>query len=647
MKKLLITLACIAALKAGYSQTLFTYGPHKAAKADFLRAFNKNYQAQPGVSRAKAMEDYLQLYIASRQKVEEAIDRGYDTLPQLKQEMAMLREQILEKYINDPAATDKIVNEAFERSLKDIHAAHIFIAWVEKSGVPDTAATRQKLNAVLGRLTKGEDFLQVAQQLSDDPSARQNKGDLNYITVFSLPYEFENLIYTTVPGRYSKPYASRAGYHIFKNISERKAAGKIKTKQVLLAIPPGADAATRQQTAALADSLYQLLKKGEDIGRLAALYSNDTYSMHASGSIPDIGVGQFDPLFEKTVWALKDGETSKPLLTTHGYHILQRVAAIPVVTNPADADNKEMLRMQAEADSRWASAKDFIYAAVKKKAGFKKANYTDKALWAISDSLLDYKNSGMAYTLTPQSLLFTIGDSSYRISNWITYAQMHRYRPDYSGVKTYPELMDEYSKHALYGYYRDHLEQFNDSFRQQMEEFKEGNLFFEIMQREVWTPSQTDTMALRNVYEKNKTKYQWTQSADAALFFSADTLQIKEVAAKVKQQPASWRSIVAAYPQVVADSGRYEWTQLPLITKKIPQAGDITPVAVNATDQTALFACIFAVHTQPSQRSFEEARGLVISDYQEELDAAWRKKLSEKYPVSIDKKIWELTKSGR
>ena len=76
-----------------------------------------------------------------------------------------------------------------------------------------TAAARKKLDEVTKRLAKGEDFLKVAQQFSDDPAAKTNKGDLNYITVFTLPYELENVVYTTTPGKFRNlPVKSRVSY---------------------------------------------------------------------------------------------------------------------------------------------------------------------------------------------------------------------------------------------------------------------------------------------------------------------------------------------------------------------------------------------------------------------------------------------------
>jgi peptidyl-prolyl cis-trans isomerase SurA len=41
------------------------------------------------------------------------------------------------------------------------------------------------------------------------------------------------------------------------------------------------------------------------------------------------------------------------------------------------------------------------------------------------------------------------------------------------------------------------------------------------------------------------------------------------------------------------------------------------------------------------QRSFTEARGMVINDYQNVLESKWDESLRKKYPVTIDKKVLE------
>src|SRR6478736_1106639 len=83
MNRKLFVLAAAAMLSiAAGAQTLFTYGPHAVDVKDFLRAFEKNNTNVNG-SRSQAIKDYLELYMRSRLKIQEAYSRHYDTLPQL------------------------------------------------------------------------------------------------------------------------------------------------------------------------------------------------------------------------------------------------------------------------------------------------------------------------------------------------------------------------------------------------------------------------------------------------------------------------------------------------------------------------------------------------------------------------------------
>ncbi|RYZ21624.1 MAG: hypothetical protein EOP49_46950, partial [Sphingobacteriales bacterium] len=281
-----------------------------------------------------------------------------------------------------------------------------------------------------------------------------------------MPYEFENILYSTTVGHYSKPYSSKAGYHIFKNISERKALGKMKVQQILLAFPPDANEGTRNKIARLADSLYQQINKGADFGKLAASFSNDYASAAREGNTPDISVGQYEPSFEKAIWALpKDGAVSKPFLTAHGYHIAKRVALVPVVSDATNKENNDALEAKVKADDRWKTVKDFIYTKVKSKPGLRLAPYTNAALWSATDSLLAGQTPK---NFDQQTELFRIGNNIYRLSDWMQYVQMYRYMPGGAATKPYPVLMEEFSNNSMFQYYRDHLEDYNQEFAYQM-----------------------------------------------------------------------------------------------------------------------------------------------------------------------------------
>ncbi len=643
MKKTnLLLLLSLCGIVTASAQTLFTYGQHTVDAKEFVRAYNKN-NSQTIPDKTKSIKDYLDLYIKSKLKVREAYARGLDTLPGLVTEVKNLRAQIVENYMTDPEILNRLIKEAFQRSQKDIHAAFIFINFYNSSGVIDTNAANKKRDDILQRLKKGEDFLQVAKISSDENSENEKKGDLGYITVFTLPYEFENAVYGTAVGKYSDPVASKAGYTIFKNIGERKAVGKMKIQQILLAAPPGADDTDKKKIAGLADSLYKRIIGGDDFGKLATAYSNEYISAAAGGNLPEVGVGQYEPSYENILRSLtKNGAVSKPFITSKGWwHIVKRLGVTPVVTNPNDKANLDNLKQKIMTDGRWKSSGDFIYDRVIKQGGYKKLPYEDAALWAYTDSLLDMRaltNAGQS--INAATPLFSIAGTDYTANDWINFARSFRFKPDGSGTRPYPQVREEWVHAAMTDYYRDHLEDFNEEFRNQMAEFKEGNMFFEIMQEEVWNKAQNDSVALLDLYNKNKKNYTWKQSADVVIFFCSDQAIAKTVYDAVKKDPKNWRRITEQYAEkVIGDSSRYEWNQIPNLNKMAPKDGMLTAPVVNSTDNTSSFAYIIKSYPNAVQRNFHEARGMVINDYQEILEKQWDGELRKKYPVKVDEKV--------
>ena len=638
--KFLLVLSFCSATMTSFSQTLFTYGDRTVDAKEFLRAFNKNNQAAEN-GKAVAMKDYLELYINSKLKVREAGERGFDTLPTIKGEMENLRTQIIDNYMADPKTEERLITEAFQRSLKDIHVAHIFVSLKNSNGNLDSAAADQKLKAIQQRLRQGEDFLTVAQQTSDDPAAKANKGDIGFITLFTLPYDFENIIYTTAPGKYSEPYSSQTGYHIFKNLGERKAIGRMKAQQLLLAYPPGSDEQTKKQVAQKADSIYKRIMAGDDFGKLATQFSYDYITAASSGNMPEFGTGDYDPVFENAIMSLpKDGAVSKPFQTSHGYHIVKRNSIIPVVSDLANKVNLHELKLKVMKDGRWQKSRGVFYQFVIEKVGYESFLKDYNPLWLWTDSLLNKKPIGKEINLDKNTLLFRIGDSTLKVDNFVTYASTSGHKTDGTGLKHHPEILDQFNEEVVFQYYRDHLEKYNDEFRYQLNEFREGNLFFEIMQQEIWNRSQVDSAALLDVYQKNKAKYTWQPSADAVIFFCSDETICRTLQAQVKKSPSRWKALTDSQGEkVLGDSARYEFNQIPTAGKTTLTAGMITSLITNKEDNTASFAYIRKVYSQTEQRNFEEAKGLVINDYQSMLDEKWIAELKKKYPVVIDQKV--------
>jgi len=636
LPSLLLTLLIATSLSA---QTLFTYADKSVSVSEYTKAFNKVYPA-PVPDKAKKVRQYLDLYINSKLKIHEATLRGYDTMPGFIEEYTALRNQVIENYMNDTQSLNTLVDEAFKRSQKDIKVQHIFIPYFSAVNYSDSSVVKLKMQEAYMELQSGKSFDDVALKFSADPSVVQNKGNLGYITVFSLPYQFENVIYNLATGKFSAPYRSNSGYHIFKNLAERKAVGRIKVSQILIAVPPGSDSSAKKKLAALADSIYTRLLKGDDFGKLATAFSNDVVSSASNGSMPEFGLGTFDPAFEAAAFSLtKNGQISKPFLTDHGYHIIKRTTLTPPQT-VKNKKNLDMIRTLVEKDGRVNVAKDKLYNKILAQTGYKQFNVDQAMLQMYIDSVLASRPPSLGNPVNKSTALFSVGQSTKIVNDLLTYSISNRYKTDGSGLKPFNELNEEFKRSAVMEYYRAHLEEYNEEFNMQMQELKGGNLFFDIMMREVWSNAQSDTAGQRIFYEQNKSKYKWNYSADAVIFYCSDSATARSFRNMLVKDKTKWRSAQENFSdKITLDSARFEITKIPGAQKTTAKAGTITNIVKNKDDNSASFALIFKIYSLPGQKTFADARGDVVSDYQDSIDKKWIAELKKKYPVKVNEEV--------
>ncbi len=90
-------------------------------------------------------------------------------------------------------------------------------------------------------------------------------------------------------------------------------------------IKPKPDSAVIRGVFAKALAVLDSIKKGGDFSDFARRYSTDPGSAAGGGDLGWFRRGVFEKEFEEAAFALKDGEYSKPIKTTYGYHIIQLV----------------------------------------------------------------------------------------------------------------------------------------------------------------------------------------------------------------------------------------------------------------------------------------------------------------------------------
>ena len=618
------------------AQVLFTYGGKAVTKNEFLKAYNKNNSDTKPTDQA--YHDYLELYIRFKLKVQAAFDKKMDTIANQQAEVNSFRNQILETYVRDEASIKDLAIEAIARQKKDVHIAHIFVAAGTHATLEDVKKAQDKINAAWGELQKGQDFGKVATQYSEDATVSENKGDIGYITSLVLPYELENAVYNAPVNKYTAVIRSKAGFHILKKLGEREGLGRMKVAQILLAFPPDATEAQKETIKQRADSIYNVLTSGSDFKVLVTRFSNDNISWQAGGEMMEFGVGQYELPFENAALALKkDGEYSKPVLTSFGYHIIKRLVYKPVSSDSTNNQALDEMKQRLVQTDRLEISQKMLLKKVFQLTGFKKNKVNEQHLFIIADSVLDNNRIPVFADVTLKTPLFSFTKKTVTVKDFQAYLETLRTYENMKAGKTRAQMLDEFTEVSAFDYYRTHLEEYNKDFKDQLNEFKEGNLLFEIMQRNIWDPASVDSAGLRSYYNAHKDKYWWESSTDAIILTATNQEASEEYRTKMKENYKNWQTYIKeSTGHLLGDSGRFELNQIPVVGRTNFTEGLITANVRNETDNTVAFAYIIKLYPNKEQRSFNDARGFVINDYQVFLEEKWIADLKKKYPVKIN-----------
>lgn len=117
-------------------------------------------------------------------------------------EQAMTQKKLVEAY-------DKLLDTM--KDVEEVHAHHILFD------------SEEKARDAIARLGKGEDFEKMAKELSKDPSAKQNSGDLGFFAKNEMVPEFATAAFAMKKGEYSKdPVKTQFGWHVIKIDDKRK-----------------------------------------------------------------------------------------------------------------------------------------------------------------------------------------------------------------------------------------------------------------------------------------------------------------------------------------------------------------------------------------------------------------------------------------
>ncbi len=636
MKKFYLLFAILGCSIIIHAQTIFNYGNNEVNKEEFLRAYNKNNNLVK--DKEKSLREYLELYSNFKLKVKAAEEMRLDTLPQIQYDIENFRKQVEENYMSDEKAVAGLLDEAFIRSQKDLHIIHFSIPIDTATSPNDTLKAFGNISATYEVLKAGEtDYRQSAEKNN------VRFGDIGFITVFSLPYEYENIVYSLKPGQISKMYRSKNAWHIFKLLEERKSIGRWKVAQILFTFPPDAGENIKKQINNKADSIYNLLKNGANFAKVANEYSDDKLTYMTGGEMPEFGTGRFNNDFEQEVFKLvADGDMTRPFTTQFGIHIVKRLGYTSTPTEKDNATLQFELKQKILQDSRINSEKEKFAKGIRTTIGYKKTSIVkDIDLYRFADSVskdLSADNSNN-FSISNKTII-TFKNGSLKGNDWLKFVKEYKSNGEQYKGESNTELWNKFAAISSMEYYKKHLEDYNADFKYQMKEFKEGNMLFEIMERNVWSKASTDSTGLLKYYYNNKQNYKWAASANVILF-NCTNEKIAADAVVLIKSGKNWKEIAeGSEGGIQADSGRYELSQIVIDSSNLTALkNDTYSTVVKNADGTVSFIKYISFYPPEEQRSFDEARGLVINDYQIVLEKNWLELLHKKYPVKINEAV--------
>ncbi|MFT3979108.1 MAG: peptidylprolyl isomerase [Ferruginibacter sp.] len=635
MKKKIYGILAFAFLcVSSQAQPFIHYGNNSISKEEFLRAYNKN--KTPEENREKSIREYVDLYTNFKLKVKAAEELRLDTLPQIQFDVKNFRQQIIENYLNNEKGVERLTQEAISRYQKDLHVIHFSIP--AGTGA-DSAKAVAAINELYTALKSNNNYNAAFQSIAVKNGALK-QSDFGFVTAFTLPYQYENIVYSLQPGEVSKPYRSKTAWHIFKVTEERPNAGRWRVAQILVAVPENAPAAMVEAAKQKADDIYKRLQGGEGFGNIAKLESQDRMSNFNGGELPEFTTATYSAAFENEVFKLKnDGDVSKPFLTPFGFHIVKRLGFRPTPAGNSDEVFANDIRQKVLKDDRINEEKERFNNQIVAEVGAKKTKDAKEAdLFRYADSLMKNPTEEQTrkFPISNKKILqFKNGAATGE--DWLMFVRENK--GGINASMSDKELWDKFTTTAAINYYKSRLEEYNPDFAFQMKEFREGNMLFEIMERNVWSKASNDNAGLSQFYNEHKNNYKWAASADV-LIFNCSTPKVAEDALSALKKGKFWKLLAAESNSTIqADSGRYELSQISGVNLASPPAKDSYSAIVTNIDGTSTFVKYVNVYPANQPRSFDEARGLVINDYQQELEQQWVAQLRKKYPVRVNETI--------
>ncbi|MBA09877.1 MAG: peptidylprolyl isomerase [Flavobacteriaceae bacterium] len=614
---------------------LFSVGDEPILAQEFIRVYNKNLEIVQDESQ-KDIDAYLNLFVNYKLKLQEAKSLGLDKKPSYLKELKGYQKQLSKKYLTESNVTEALIKEAYDRMSYEIKAQHILVRIEEYE--KDTTAYYKKILNFKERFFK-QGFESVKTSVHNGNTVFVE--DLGYFSSFKMVYDFESAAYNTGVGEISDPFRTQYGYHVVKVLDKRKSQGEVTVGHIMISLNENDSLAKAEVRI---NELYKMLQQGQKFESLAQQFSEDKSSAKMGGKLKSFKTGQLASAeFEKVAFSLQNnGDISIPFKTSYGWHIVKLYNKTPLASYE---QLKSDLEQQVKRDSR----SKLISSAMSKKL---RQNYKVPEAAVVLPNFLDFfdeeffKNTWtLSESFEGSKQFIVIGNKQLVYSDFYNYLNNSK-----RGLKVRQSVTDfvttqyeNFVNSEVLKYHEENLEFVNVDFANILNEYREGLLLFDLMEDKVWNAVKSDTAALHAFYESNKKDYLNPEKVKAILVTSPK----KEFIKKAKKLLIENKTVEEIKQQInTSDQNILVTTgMLSKNTNIIPEDFLMKIGLSDIYKWNKAYHIVMVTEVLPeSIKTFEDAKGLVISDYQIIYEKNWMEVLSKKYKVSVNKEVLKRTK---
>jgi peptidyl-prolyl cis-trans isomerase SurA len=600
--------------------------------SEFLKQYKKNNSSV--ANESLSLEEYAELYLRFKLKVQAAKDSGMDTVSGFIDEYNRYRKQLADKYISNGKVTQEMVDEIYHRMTTEVNASHILLSLPPDATPVDTLETYNTAIDLLKKIKAGESFEQLAMTYSKDPSVRTNKGNLGWFKAYKMVYPFETAAYDIEVGEVSKPVRTQFGYHLIKKNSERPSKGKVKVAHIMKRhLPNDSTGSVKEEIF----KIYEKLKNGEDFSDLAKQFSEHQPTAEQGGELSPFGIGDMNSTrFEDMAFSLDSkNNLSEPFETKFGWHIIKYNGNIPV--EPLDNIKDEVVRKIKTSDR----SQRLISNIKKELMEQYEVNMNYELLSSleerIDDKILKYKWTYEVDEKDKNQWILQIDDMNFWLDDFLNYIQKQQRSIDGNTISDkINNAIDKFTYAKLVSVHNKNLENVSPEFASEIKTYYEGLLLFEVMEKKIWKPVQEDSTALKKYYDINRDKFITPTRIDGYLVSDTDKKTINNIKQVLGKD--SLHNIEAAYPKSIfktleavdANSGFLPYElRLELDNARVYK-------------HNGQFICVYITKIYPPDvMKFEEVRGKVIDLLQKEKEEEWIAQLKSEYNIYMNRDLIE------